>query len=164
MKPKNGGHKPIEVDLSRVIDIPLNSRGTIRSLASALDVNKSTLHRLFKAGMLRQQNSSLKPYLKEENKKTRLQWCLTMLDQSTLPHDPKFVEMEDIIHSDEKWFDGTKKNNTMYMHPDEDDPHRIVQNKNVIHKVMFYSSVARSRFDDEGRCYWDGKLGIWPFV
>jgi transposase-like protein len=160
MKPKNGGRKKIEVDLSRVTDIPLNRRGTIRSVASALDVKKSTLHRWFKAGMLQQHSSSLKPYLKEENKKARLQWCLSMLDKSTLPHDPKFVEMEDIIHSDEKWFNGTKKNKTMYMHPDEDDPHRTVQNKNAIHKVMFYSSVAKPRFDDEGRCYFDGKLGI----
>jgi hypothetical protein len=87
-----------------------------------------------------------------------------MLDKSTLPHDPKVVEMKDIIHSDEKWFNGTKKNKTMYVHPDEDDPHRTVQNKNVIHKVMFYSSVAKPRFDDEGRRYFDGKLGIWPFV
>ena len=52
----------------------------------------------------------------------------------------------------------------MYMHPVEDDSHRTVQNKNAIHKVMFYSSVAKPRFDDEGTCYFDGKLGIWPSV
>jgi hypothetical protein len=34
------------------------------------------------------------------------------------------------------------------------------KHKNAIHKVMFYSSVAKPRFDDEGRCYFDGKLGI----
>jgi len=52
----------------------------------------------------------------------------------------------------------------MYMHPDEEDPHRTVQNKNAIHKVMFYSGVTQPRFDAEGRCYFDGKLGVWPFV
>ena len=52
IKPRNGCRKKNEVDLSRVVDIPLNKRGTIRSLASALDVNKSTLHRWFKARML----------------------------------------------------------------------------------------------------------------
>ena len=52
----------------------------------------------------------------------------------------------------------------MYMHPNEEDPHRIVQNKNAIHKVMFYFGVTQPRFDAEERCYFDGKLGIWPFV
>jgi hypothetical protein len=50
------------------------------------------------------------------------------------------------------------------MHPDEEDPHRTVRNKNAIDKVMFFSAVGRPRFDDEGRCYFDGKLGTWPFV
>ena len=152
------------MDLTRVVDISLNRRGTIRSLATALNINKSSLHRLFKEGLLRRHSNSLKPYLKEENKQARLQWVLSMLEESTLPDNPKFKEMKNIIHSDEKWFNGTKKNLTMYMHPDEEDPHRTVQNKNAIHKVMFYSAVAKPRFDAEGRCYFDGKLGIWAFV
>lgn len=87
-----------------------------------------------------------------------------MLDPTTLPNNPKFIEMKNIIHSDEKWFNGTQKTKTMYMHPDEEDPHRTLQNKNTIRKVMFYSAVAQPRFDDEGRCYFDGKIGIWAFV
>ena len=75
LKPNNCGRKKIEVDLSTVPDIPLNRRGTIRSLANALGVNKSTLHRSFKEGLLRRHSNSLKPYLKEENKKDRLRWC-----------------------------------------------------------------------------------------
>jgi len=164
LRPKNCGRKKIQVDLTRVVDIPLNRRGTIRSLATALNINKSSLHRLFKEGLLRRHSNSLKPYLKEENKQARLRWVLSMLEESTLPDNPKFKEMKNIIHSDEKWFNGTKKNLTMYMHPDEEDPHRTVQNKNAIHKVMFYSAVAKPRFDAEGRCYFDGKLGIWAFV
>jgi DNA invertase Pin-like site-specific DNA recombinase len=53
LRPNNCGHKKIQVDLSRVADIPLNRRGTIRSLAYALEINKSSVHRLFKEGMLR---------------------------------------------------------------------------------------------------------------
>lgn len=86
-----------------------------------------------------------------------------MLQESTIPDNPKFKEMKNIIHSDEKWFNGTKKNMTVYMHPDEEDPLRTVPNKNSIHKVMFYSAIGRPRFDAEGRCYFDGKLGIWAF-
>jgi hypothetical protein len=40
--------------------------------------------------------------LKEENKKARLQWVLSKLDATTLPNNPKFVDMKNIIHSDEK--------------------------------------------------------------
>jgi hypothetical protein len=42
-----------------------------------------------------------------------------MLEQSTLPNNPKFKEIKNIIHIDEKWFNGTRKNKTMYMHPDD---------------------------------------------
>ena len=127
LRPKNCGRKKIQVDLTRVVDIPLNRRGTIRSLATALNINKSSLHRLFKEGLLRRHSNSLKPYLKEENKQARLRWVLSMLEESTLPDNPKFKEMKNIIHLDEKWFNGTKKNLTMYMHPDEEDPHRTLQ-------------------------------------
>jgi len=125
--PKNCHRKKIQVDLSRVADIPLNRRGTIRSLAHALGVHKTTLHRWFTEGLLRRHSSALRPYLKEANKKDRLSWCLSMLDPSTLPNNPKFRNMEDIIHTDEKWFNGTKKTKTAYMLPDEDDPHRTAQ-------------------------------------
>ena len=52
-KPKNSGRKKVKVDLSQVPTIPLRRRSTIRSLAQALGLNKSTLHRLFKQGLLR---------------------------------------------------------------------------------------------------------------
>jgi len=48
--------------------------------------------------------------------------------------------------------------------PDEEDPHRTVQNKNSIEKVMLYSGVAKPRFDASGNCTFDGKLSVWPFV
>jgi hypothetical protein len=44
--PKNCGRKKIQVDLTRVVDITLNRKGTIRSLANALGVSKSSLTRL----------------------------------------------------------------------------------------------------------------------
>ena len=77
LRPKNCGRKKNQVDLTRVADIPLNRRGTIRSLAYGLQSSKS---------------------------------------------------------------------------------------KNAIHKIMFYSAVGRPRFDGEGRCYFNGLIGIWPFA
>jgi hypothetical protein len=61
-----------------------------------------------------------------------------MLDPSTLPNDSKFEDIKNIIHTDEKWFNGSKKDKTVYMHPVEEDPHRTVRNKNAIDKVMFF--------------------------
>ncbi|CAN6283788.1 unnamed protein product, partial [Urochloa humidicola] len=103
-RPKNCGRKKIQVDLSAVLSVPLNRRSTIRSLAAAIGVKKSTLHRCFKEGQLRRHSNTLKPLLKEDNKKERLQWCICMLDPHTLPNDPKFIDMENIIHVDEKWY------------------------------------------------------------
>jgi hypothetical protein len=29
---------------------------------------------------------------------------------------------------------------------------------------MFLCALARPRFDDNGNCTFDGKIGMWPFV
>ena len=163
-KPKNCGRKKVEIDTSQVETIPLHRRCTIRSLAQALGMKKTTVHQMFKDGFLRRHSNSLKPYLKEENKKERLRWCVSMLEQHTLQTQPKFKEMKNIIHQDEKWFNGTRKDVTYYMTQDEEDPHRTVRNKNYIEKVMFFCAVANPQYDDEGNCTFDGKLGIWPFI
>jgi hypothetical protein len=49
-----------------------------------------------------------------------------------------------------------KENNSM--------PVRKVIHKSHIPKVMFLAATARPRFDDSGRCLFDGKIGIWPIV
>jgi len=154
----------MQVDLSEVLNVPLHRRTTIRSLAKAIGVTRSTLYRWFKEGLLRRHSNTLKPLLREENKKERLRWCVSMLDHRTLPNEPKFIEMINIIHMDEKWFNITSKYKKYYMLPEEDDPHRVVQNKNSVGKVMLLSAVARPIYDDEGNCIFDGKLGVWAFV
>ena len=44
-KSKNCGRKKMQVDLSEVLRVPLHRRSTIRSLAKAIGVKGSTLHR-----------------------------------------------------------------------------------------------------------------------
>jgi len=85
LKPKNCGRKKIEADQSRVADIPLNRRGTIRSLANALGLNKTSLHRWFIEGLIRQYSSAIRPYLKEANKKDR-RHCTAVLDPQGTTH------------------------------------------------------------------------------
>lgn len=163
-KKTNSGRKKNEIDLSDVANVPLQLRGTLRSFASAAGIPKSTLHRMLKEGLIRRHSNTLKPLLKEENKRSRLQWCISMLDWHTLPNEPKFVDMRNIVHIDEKWFNTTKKTRTFYLVHWEDDPYRPVQNKNSIDKVMFLAAVARPRYNEEGICTFDGKIGLWPFT
>ena len=41
---------------------------------------------------------------------------------------------------------------------------RSISNKNNIVKVMMLSALARPRFNAQGVCTFDGKIGIWAFV
>lgn len=163
-KTRNCGRKRIQVDLSRVQEIGLHQRTTLTSLSDALGVSYSKLYRLFKQGVLRRHSSAIKPHLKEENKMTRLQFCLSMLDTCTTLNDPKFKGMYNYVHIDEKWFYMTKKDQTYYLLDNEEDPDRSCQSKNFIAKVMFLAATARPRFDSEGRVVFQGKIGCWPFV
>jgi len=104
------GRKKVQLDLSQMATIPLNRRSTLKSLAKSLDVSISTLHRKFKLGEIRRHSSTLKPHLRESNKRDRLQFCISMLDQETLGHaELKFFDMHNIVHIDEKWYFMTKK-------------------------------------------------------
>lgn len=161
---KNCGRKRIEVDLSKIKDTDLHRRTTLTSLSDILGVSYSKVYQLLKQGVLRRHSSAIKPHLKEKNKSSRLQFCLSMLDESSPSDDPKFKGMYNYIHIDEKWFYLTKKDQTFYLLDDEEDPDRSCQSKNFIPKVMFLAATARPRFDDEGRVIFDGKIGCWPFV
>jgi hypothetical protein len=83
---------------------------------------------------------------------------------TTLPSEPRFIEMDNIVHIDEKWFNAIQKNKNFYMLPGEIDPHRTVHNKNSIDKVMMLSTIALPMHDDAGNEIFSGKLGVWPFV
>lgn len=133
----NCGRKKIQVDLTRIRDIPLNQRTTIKSLACALNMSTTTLFRNVKSGSIRKHSNAIKPSLKEENKRARLKFCISMLDKNSIPHDPLFLGMHNIIHIDEKWFYLTKKCEKYYLLKDEEDPIRSCKSKNFIAKVMF---------------------------
>lgn len=163
-KTKNCGRKRVQINFTRFREIPLSKRTTFRSLACALNTNKSSLGRLLKSGVIRRHSNAIKPFLKEENRRSRLQFCLSMLEVDSLPQDPTFISMHNIIHIDEKWFYMTKKSQNFYLLPDEDDPLRTCKSKNFIAKVMFLAAVARPRFDAQGNEVFSGKIGVFPFV
>ena len=160
---ENCGRKSYDDILSLIPTIPLNKRSTIRSLAKALGVSPTTLYKKFKLNKIRRHSNRVKPVLTDKNKRDRVDFCLSMLDEATLEDvNPSFRSMHNIVHIDEKWFSMTKRKRNYYLLPDEEDPERPA--KNSIGKVMFLTAVARPRFYEYGNMTFSGKIGVWSFV
>ena len=123
-KPQKNGHKKKAFDPEAIKTVPLRKRTTLKDLANALGMSKATLHRRFKDGEFRRHTNAIKFTLTEENKKARVRFCLSMLNPSSVPHEPRFNGMYNIVYIDEKWFYRTKQTQTYYMAPDENDPER----------------------------------------
>jgi hypothetical protein len=156
------GPKAIPIDWEQLRNIPHKQRMTIEDVSSRLGVSKAKIQRALKKGLIRRHSSSVKPYLTDANKKTRLKWCIDMIDQG-LVDDPKFKDLFDFVFIDEKWFYLTQKSERYYLLPDEDEPHRTCKNKNYIPRIMFLCVCARPRFRN-GECVFDGKIGCFPLV
>nr|XP_016514427.1 PREDICTED: uncharacterized protein LOC107831196 [Nicotiana tabacum] len=146
--------------------IPLCRRTNIRSLAYAMDMSTSTIFRRIKEGAIRPHTNAIKPHLTEENKKARLQFCLSMIESGTLNSNPIFSDMFNYVHIDEKWFFMSKKSEKFYLLPEEQEPnpYRSCKSKNFITKVMFMVAVVRPRLAKDGTELFSGKIGIFPFV
>ncbi|KAI3665034.1 hypothetical protein L6452_43650 [Arctium lappa] len=162
--PKVVGRKRLQIDLNQVSQIPLRRRTNIRSIAKSLSVSKSTLHRRIKEGALRPHTNAIKLDLTHANKKSRLEFCLSMVTRPSLSSNPTFYDMFNVIHIDEKWFYMSKSSKRYYLLPDEDEPLRTCKSKKFITKVMFLAAVARPRFDALGNEVFSGKIGIFPLT
>lgn len=53
---------------------------------------------------------------------------------------------------------------TFHLGKDEPDSNLVGKSLRFLPKVMFLWAVARPRFNKEGECTFDGKIGMWPFV
>lgn len=137
----NAGRKGIDAAkcIEALLEIPIKNRTTIRSLASALDVSRTTLHRNLENLGLRAAKTYLKPELKEEGKVKRLEWALrwVLTAPAALGGGHKFQDLLNFVHLDEKWFYICKNGQKYYLHDDEHVPTRKVQHKSHITKVMF---------------------------
>ena len=58
--------------------------------------------------------------------------------------------MSNVVHIDEKLFYITRTQQTFYLTPDEIEPHREIQSKRFVPKIMFMCVVARLIFSSEG--------------
>ncbi|WVZ96972.1 hypothetical protein U9M48_042547 [Paspalum notatum var. saurae] len=175
------GHETTEVSAEF-----LSSRTTIADVATHFGVSKAKIHSMKREGVIKRVSNTLKPYLTEKNKKDQLKWCLSMLDPLSLPHDPEFKGLFDHVVIDEKWWfitrkteryytapgeveptrtiiGITRKTERYYTAPGEVEPTRTIRNKNYIPKIQILTAVGRPRFDSEGRCIFDAKIGCWAF-
>lgn len=157
------GRNRLATDLDTIADILLRRRTTIRSLAFAVGMCKSTVHNWVKRGILRSHSNAIKPTLNEANKRQRLMFCLDQVEASSVPSNPTFKSLKNVLHIDEKWFFMTKTSQKYYLTEDE-EPYRTCQSKRFITKIMFLGVVGRPVFSDDGEVLWDGKVGIFPLV
>ncbi|KAH7835464.1 hypothetical protein Vadar_026303 [Vaccinium darrowii] len=162
--PTRVGRKRVQIEPASVIAVPLRRRTNIRTLSTELKLARSTVHRRIKEGMMRPHSNALKPFLSEECKRKRLQFCLSMIEQTSIATEPIFKDMYNYVHIDEKWFYMTKESEKFYLLPQEDEPLRTCKSKRFITKVMFLAAVARPRFDDNHNEVFSGKIGIFPFT
>nr|XP_016499741.1 PREDICTED: uncharacterized protein LOC107818270 [Nicotiana tabacum] len=80
-----------------VKEISLCRRTNIRSLACAMDMSTSTIFRRIKEGVIRPHTNAIKPHLTEENKKARLQFCLSMIESEQEPNPYRSCKSKNFI-------------------------------------------------------------------
>ncbi|RLM93072.1 uncharacterized protein C2845_PM08G16470 [Panicum miliaceum] len=84
-KPKNCGHKRIEISPEVIQGVPLRQRTTMQDLARAFGVSKSTVHARLKEKQTKRPSNSIRSYLTPANKKAHVEFAISMLDRRK-PH------------------------------------------------------------------------------
>ncbi|KAK9669319.1 hypothetical protein RND81_13G123000 [Saponaria officinalis] len=157
-----GSKKRVIIDLETVRSIPLFKRSSVRSLACAMNINPSTVHKLIKKGKIRAHSNAMKPQLTEGNKIARMQWVLDRIRNLSSGQNLEFEENYNVVHIDEKWFYMSRVSQKFYLLLNEKEPHRSCTSKTHMTKIMFMGASARPRISN-GVVNFDGKIGIFPF-
>ena len=170
LKKGSVGRKPLydRKEVKEALEgVASESRGTVRDLAESLGISHTTAWQFVGEGVLFAHSNAIKPLLTEQHRLMRMYYAAHSVEKT--PNGDLFYGGEyEEVHVDEKWFDVTPENLRMYVTNREIEagllPRRKTQSKRYISKVMFLAAVARPRFNREGNCVFDGKIGIWPFV
>ncbi|XP_010677754.1 uncharacterized protein LOC104893356 [Beta vulgaris subsp. vulgaris] len=145
------GRKLKEYSEEFLQSVPLNLRTSVRCFAGALKVSPSAIYRLLKKGKLRSHTSSNHPSLTETHKLERMKWVLSHILPGTPTEQAQFIDMENIIYIDEKWFYLNPDTRRFYLLPREDDPYRCCQSKRFKIKAMFIGVTSKPMYDAEER-------------
>ena len=164
----NAGRKPkvpIDTIHQQMENIDLQARGSIRFVAGQVGLSKTTIIRMKKEKQIKMFTMSLKPKLNDGHRSKRLYHCLSKIDRNTLTGviGLKFKTFYNEVHVDEKWFYLVRDNARYYLTPNEPTPApKTVQHKSHITKVMFLCALARPRYNNTTRQWFDGLIGIYP--
>lgn len=146
-----------------VKELPIHRRRSLRCISGSLRIPLTSLHRMKQNAddpVIVPHTNSLKPILTAEHQFQRVCYAVMHLNE----HDRKYDGFYQHVHVDEKWFFLTEQQMRMYLAPGEEAPLRVSQKKDHVVKVMFLAAVARPRYNENGECIFDGKIGMWPFV
>ncbi|KAG2866088.1 hypothetical protein PC113_g3148 [Phytophthora cactorum] len=142
---QNSGQKQKEP--SEIVELlqalPIEDRSVERRAASLPGVSRNIVRSLVEEGGLSRVTARIRPTLTAGNKLSRVEHCLTFIDDSTL----EFESMDNVAHVDEKWFYEDKDKRSYLLLPGEEPPHRPRKSKQFIPKTMFLAAVARPRYD-----------------
>jgi len=151
-----------------VASVPAQSRTTYRSAAHPTGLSRSSLHRYTTRGYLKNSSASIKPRLTDAHRVSRIDFCLNHINQSYEPNDDvlsvSFQSFDDVIHLDEKIFRVMKTRTKYILAPMEEPPHVSTQSKRYVGQVMFLAAVAKPRWLEDEQRWFDGKIGLWPFL
>ena len=142
--------------------IPFHQRKSLRSLSSTLRIPLTTLFRMKHSDdpVIVAHTNVLKPLLTPEHQFQHVCYAVMHFNRD----DNSYNNFYQTVHVDEKWFYLREEQLRIYMAPGEVAPRRVCVNKNHIMKVMFLAAIARPRYDNEGICTFDGKIGMWPLI
>ncbi|XP_010669535.1 uncharacterized protein LOC104886745 [Beta vulgaris subsp. vulgaris] len=153
-------HPPFDLNHPR----QLRNRTSIRSTAAALGMHKSTLHRLVKRGAIKKHTNAIKPHLTPAHRVARVLWCLGSIIPNTIQTIPKFSNMYNLVHVDEKWFCMSEISQRYYLAISEAEPYRRCKSKRFIIKIMFIAALARPIITVNGEVIFEGKIRIFSFI
>ncbi|XP_021759194.1 uncharacterized protein LOC110724105 [Chenopodium quinoa] len=158
------GCKPVEYSDEFLQSVPLYKRTTERSYAAALKISHVAIHNLKKRGRLRTHTSTNRPALTSNHKVARLKWALAHVNPIPAVGDPTFLNMQQSIHIDEKWFWLNLETRRFYVLPKEENPYRCQQSRRFKIKAMFMAVFGKPLYDANKNLLHDGKYGMFPFV
>jgi hypothetical protein len=149
--------------------VPIKQRRSVKKLAMNIGMAKTTIHQYIhprnkaEQPLIIRHISKLHPTLTDSNKEERYLYACSQLNTNT-SHlmRPRFQDLMDVVHIDEKWFHLCQDGEGYLLVADEEEPVRYTKHKSYIGKVMFLAAVARPRWDYHEHKQWDGKIGIWP--
>ncbi|XP_021748923.1 uncharacterized protein LOC110714702 [Chenopodium quinoa] len=118
------GPKPTEYTDEFLQSAPLYKRTIERSYGAALKISHVTIHKLKKKRRLRTHTSTNHPTLTSNHTIARLKWVLSHLLPAAVNANPKFEDMQQVIHIDEKWFYLNPETRRFYFLPNEPNPYR----------------------------------------